>query len=233
MWKKRKTTRTANKSHRKGGAWKLSCSLRSRPPSWRRIPARRPPFRSEYSLSRRLKEIGSARSKTKPWSWKRNPNLPTAATSARRASRSPATSSGNTRLSRSVTWPWSSRGNGWTVWVEAAVGLCECGPYSEPWSEMITTALTFPLCSHSHSQAVKTQRRLPLTIWIQEMTSDWTHHTLSSNICRINWKQTITCKYETRKMCDVWKSNSLYQPFEVKLIQCLHTIKHPWAQIKG
>lgn len=77
-----------------GRAWKSSPSRRSRRPSWQRIPERRPRCRSESSPSQRQRGIGSARSRTRPWSWKQNPSLPTAAVSAQRASRSPATSSG-------------------------------------------------------------------------------------------------------------------------------------------
>lgn len=77
-----------------GRAWKSSPSQRSRQPSSQRIPERRPRCRSESSPSQRQRGIGSAKSRTRPWSWKQNPSLPTAAVSAQRASRSPATSSG-------------------------------------------------------------------------------------------------------------------------------------------
>lgn len=77
-----------------GRAWKSSPSRRSRRPSSQRIPERRPRCRSGSSPSQRRRGIGSARSRTRPWSWKQNPSLPTAAVSAQRASRSPATSSG-------------------------------------------------------------------------------------------------------------------------------------------
>lgn len=86
--------KTGSKRIQRGGAWKSSLSLRSRRPSWRRIPARRPLCRSGSSPSRRLRGIESARSKTRPWNWKQNPSLPTAAVSAPRASRSPVTLSG-------------------------------------------------------------------------------------------------------------------------------------------
>lgn len=96
--RRRTTTRTGSKSQR-GGAWKSSLSLRSRRQSWPKTPGRRPRCRSGSSPSQRLSGIESARSKTRPSNWKRNPSSPTAAGSAPRASRSPVTLSGKYRRS--------------------------------------------------------------------------------------------------------------------------------------
>lgn len=104
------TTRTEIKKRLKGGVWRSSLSPRSRQPSWPRIPDRRPRCRSGSSPSRRPRGIASARSRTKRWSWKPNPSLPTAAVTAQRASRSPATSSGKGHTSVSVHFPVKSKG---------------------------------------------------------------------------------------------------------------------------
>lgn len=92
--RKRKTKTKESKRHQRGGAWKSSLSPKSRRPSWRRIPGRRPRCRSGSSPSQRPRGIESARSKTRRWNWKQNPSLPTAAISAQKASRSPVTLSG-------------------------------------------------------------------------------------------------------------------------------------------
>ena len=90
--------KTGSRRIQRGGAWKSSLSPRSRQPSWRRIPARRPRCRSGSSPSRRLRGIESVRSKTRPWNWKQNLSSPTAAVSAPRASRSPVTLSGKDHI---------------------------------------------------------------------------------------------------------------------------------------
>lgn len=93
--KRRMRKRRVTKSQQRGEVWKSSPSLKNRRPSSRRIPVMRHRCPNGSSPSPPQRGIGSARSRTRTSSWKRNPSSQTAAVTALRASRSPVTSSGN------------------------------------------------------------------------------------------------------------------------------------------